>query len=151
MAALSIAEWFDRTRLGSRRGLADGRRRGLAALVYVGDGILWVLRSLALIRRSNGPTCGATGTSAGGLPVLLFLLGALGMAWGDVTLLQRWEGSFIFQAAGHPAAGDAVSPLGQWDAGFHRVPDRVCGVVIASWASAIWPDLPRARKMWACR
>lgn len=31
-------------------------------------------------------------TAAGGLPVLLFLLGALGVLWADVTLLERWKG-----------------------------------------------------------
>jgi O-antigen ligase len=31
-------------------------------------------------------------TPAGGLPVLLFLLGAFGMLWADVTLLERWKG-----------------------------------------------------------
>jgi O-antigen ligase len=30
--------------------------------------------------------------SAGGLPVLLFLLGALGMTWADVSWLERWQG-----------------------------------------------------------
>jgi O-antigen ligase len=31
-------------------------------------------------------------TPAGGLPVLLVLLGALGILWADVTLLERWKG-----------------------------------------------------------
>ena len=31
-------------------------------------------------------------TPAGGLPVLLFALGLLGMLWADVTLLERWKG-----------------------------------------------------------
>jgi O-antigen ligase len=32
------------------------------------------------------------GTPAGGLPVLLVVLGLAGMLWADVTLLQRWKG-----------------------------------------------------------
>ncbi|HET8543814.1 MAG TPA: O-antigen ligase family protein, partial [Pseudolabrys sp.] len=31
-------------------------------------------------------------TPAGGLPVLLVLLGVVGMLWADVTLLERWKG-----------------------------------------------------------
>ena len=31
-------------------------------------------------------------TSAGGLPVLLFALGLVGMLWADATLLERWKG-----------------------------------------------------------
>jgi hypothetical protein len=31
-------------------------------------------------------------TPAGGLPVALFLLGALGMLWADVALIERWKG-----------------------------------------------------------
>lgn len=31
-------------------------------------------------------------TPAGGLPVLLFLLGALGMVWADVSWIDRWHG-----------------------------------------------------------
>ena len=31
-------------------------------------------------------------TPAGGLPVLLVLLGVAGMLWADVTLLERWKG-----------------------------------------------------------
>jgi O-antigen ligase len=31
-------------------------------------------------------------TSSGGLPVLLFLFGAIGMAWADVSLVERWKG-----------------------------------------------------------
>jgi hypothetical protein len=31
-------------------------------------------------------------TPAGGLPVLLVLLGIAGMLWADVTLLERWKG-----------------------------------------------------------
>ena len=31
-------------------------------------------------------------TPAGGLPVLLVVLGIVGMLWADVTLLERWKG-----------------------------------------------------------
>ncbi len=31
-------------------------------------------------------------TASGGLPVLLFALGLVGMLWADVTLLERWKG-----------------------------------------------------------
>ena len=35
-------------------------------------------------------------TPAGGLPVLLFALGLLGMLWADATLLERWKGLDLF-------------------------------------------------------
>ncbi len=76
--------------------LADG----LAVAVAVSlpwstsaTGILLVLWLLALI-----PTLDWADlrrellTPAGGLPVLLFILGALGMLWADVTLIERWKG-----------------------------------------------------------
>src|SRR3569832_690520 len=35
-------------------------------------------------------------TPAGGLPVLLVLLGVIGMAWADVSLAERWAGLVSF-------------------------------------------------------
>jgi O-antigen ligase len=56
-------------------------------------GILLVLWLLALIPTLEWPELRRElVTLAGGLPVLLFLLGVLGMTWADVTLLERWEG-----------------------------------------------------------
>ena len=93
MAGLSIAGNINRARLADT---ADG----LAVAVAVSlpwstsaTSILTVLWRLALsptlewsdVRRELA-------TPAGGLPVLLCLLGALGMLWADVSLLERWKG-----------------------------------------------------------
>ena len=49
---------------------------------------------------------------AGGLPVLLVVLGVVGMLWTDVTLLERWKGlEFIFKIAGYTAVVRPVPPI----------------------------------------
>ncbi len=56
-------------------------------------GILLVLWLLALIPTLDWPSVRRElMTPAGGLPVLLVLLGVLGMAWADVSLIERWKG-----------------------------------------------------------
>ena len=48
-------------------------------------------------RRCIGPMCAAQlVTAAGGLPVLLVVLGVAGMAWADVSLAERWSGLVSF-------------------------------------------------------
>ncbi len=93
MPGRSILNRLDRARLER---LADGL---LVAVVVSlpwstsATGILLVLWLLALI-----PTLEWADlrrelvTPAGGLPVLLFLFGAFGTLWADVTLLERWKG-----------------------------------------------------------
>jgi hypothetical protein len=50
----------------------------------------------------------------GGLLVPFFLLGVVGMAWADVSLLERWNGlESIFYLLVDNAAGGAVSPFRQ--------------------------------------
>ena len=93
MTGLSIANQFDRTRLAR---VADG----LAVAVAVSmpwstsaTGILLALWLLALIPTLDWADLRRTiATPAGGLPVLLFLLGVVGMLWADVTLIERWKG-----------------------------------------------------------
>jgi O-antigen ligase len=93
MPTLSIASRLDRTRLVK---IADG----LAVVVAVSlpwstsaTGILLVLLLLALI-----PTLDWSDvrrelvTPAGALPVLLVVLSVFGMAWADVSLVERWGG-----------------------------------------------------------
>ena len=56
-------------------------------------GILLVVWLLALVPTLDWPGLRRElMTPAGGLPVLLFLLGVLGMLWADVSLLERWKG-----------------------------------------------------------
>lgn len=55
--------------------------------------ILLVLWLLALIPTLEWPLLRRELlTAAGGLPVLLFLLGVLGMLWADVSWFERWKG-----------------------------------------------------------
>src|SRR5262245_11834817 len=93
MAGLSIMEPMGRAKLGR---VSDGLMVAIAVSLpwsTSATGILLVLWLLTLfptlewsdVRRELM-------TPAGGLPVLLFLLGALGMTWADVTLLERWKG-----------------------------------------------------------
>ena len=81
---------------------------------------------------------------AGGLPVLLFLLGVLGMTWADVTLLERWKGLDGFCKL-------LVIPLLMVQ--FRRSDNgkqvfigflfACVALLIASWIVVIWPDIPR--------
>ncbi|MGB9324877.1 MAG: ligase, partial [Pseudolabrys sp.] len=83
-------------------------------------------------------------TPAGGLPVLLVMLGVLGMAWADVTLLERSKGLGGFLKL-------LVIPLLM--AHFHRSDNGMRVVIgflfacvallIASWIVTIWPDIPK--------
>ena len=98
MPGFSLASQFDSARLARN---ADA----LAAAVAVSlpwstsaTGILLVLWFIAVI-----PTLSLTDlrrevlTAAGGLPVVLVLLGIAGMAWADVSFVERWKGlnSFV--------------------------------------------------------
>jgi hypothetical protein len=91
MAGLSLA--FDRAKAAS---IADGLMIAVAVSLpwsTSATGILLVLWLLALIPALEwADVRRELVTPAGGLPVLLFLLGVLGMAWADVTLLARWNG-----------------------------------------------------------
>jgi O-antigen ligase len=83
-------------------------------------------------------------TPAGGLPVLLVMLGVLGMAWADVTLLERSKGLGGFLKL-------LVIPLLM--AHFHRSDNGMrvfigflfacVALLIASWIVTIWPDIPK--------
>ena len=107
-------------------------------------GILLVLWLLALIPTLDWDDLRRElVTPAGGLPVLLVLLGVLGMAWADVSFgraLGRCR--LILQAAGDPAAARAIPPLGarSWVlGGYARVLRRSAG---ASWSDLLGPRIP---------
>ena len=75
-------------------------------------GIILGLWLLALIPRSDVASLRrVVATPAGGIPVLLWLLGLAGMLWAfGVPMAERWDGRQIaLQAARHPAADGAVS------------------------------------------
>jgi O-antigen ligase len=83
-------------------------------------------------------------TPAGGLPVVLFLLGVLGMTWADVAPLERWKGLTSFSKL-------LVIPLLMVQ--FRRSDNgpRVflgfliacVALLIASWIVVIWPYIPK--------
>ena len=93
MSALSLGSRLDRARLTK---IADG----LAVAVAVSlpwstsaTGILLVLWLIALIPTLTWSDVRHQLTTAvGGLPVLLLLLGVVGMAWADVSWHERWGG-----------------------------------------------------------
>lgn len=93
MAGAVLARVFDRQRM-------EARADWLAVAVAVSlpwstsaTGILVVLWLLALLPTLSWPELRRElTTAAGGLPVLLFLLGALGMIWAEVPLAERLGG-----------------------------------------------------------
>jgi O-antigen ligase len=145
MAGFSIARLFERTQLAR---LADG----LAVAVAVSlpwstsaTGILVVLWLLAFIPTLTWPDIRSElATPAGGLPVLLVLLGVIGMAWADVSWHARWGGLDGF-------AKLLVIPLLM--AQFRRSENghnvfigfliACLALLIASWIVTVWPDISR--------
>jgi hypothetical protein len=84
---------MDRTKLAH---IADGLAVALAVSLPLSTsatsilGALWLLAVIPSLNWSDMRR--ELLTPAGGLPVLLFLLGLLGMAWADVSLVERWNG-----------------------------------------------------------
>ena len=56
--------------------------------------VLWLLALIPTLHRIDIRR--ELATPSGGLPVLLFALGPLGVLWADVTLLDRWRGLDLF-------------------------------------------------------
>jgi len=98
MAPSSAANWFERKKLADA---ADWLAVAFAVSLpwsTSATGILAVLWAIALIPSLEWEKVRSEVTSAvGGLPVLLFALGLLGMAWADVSLHGRFGGldSFV--------------------------------------------------------
>ncbi len=86
-------------------------------------------------------------TPTGGLPVLLFLLGVLGMAWADATLIERWKGldgffkllviPLLMAQFRHSVRGTRV---------FIGFLIACVALLIASWVVVIWPDIPKGSR-----
>jgi len=93
MVSLPLAESQTRTKLAR---LADWLVVAVAVSLpwsTSATSILLVLWLIALIPTLDWPDVRRElMTPAGGLPVLLFLLGLVGMAWADVSWLERWKG-----------------------------------------------------------
>ena len=93
MNTASITHRFDRMRLAPA---ADGLAIAVAVSLpwsTSATSILLALWLLALIPTLNWESLRSVlATPAGCLPVLLVVLGALGMLWADVSLVERWKG-----------------------------------------------------------
>ncbi len=93
MSALSVTSRLDRTRLGR---IADWLAVAVAVSIpwsTSATSILLVLWLIALIPTLVwGDLRRELLTAAGGLPVALFLFGAVGMLWADVSWHARWGG-----------------------------------------------------------
>lgn len=93
MTDLTIARFIDKTRMAQ---FADGLLVAVAVSMpwsTSATSILLVVWLIVLIPTLEWEQLRRELlTPAGGLPVVLFLLGALGMAWVDVTWHERWRG-----------------------------------------------------------
>ncbi len=144
MAGFSLADHFDRAKLARA---ADGLVVGVAVVLPWSTSltsILMVLWLVALIPTLEwADVRRELVTPAGGLPVLLVLLGVLGMAWADVSLIERWRGLDGFVKL-------LVIPLlmaqfRRSDSGnrvFMGFLAACVALLIASLVLAIWRDIP---------
>ncbi len=144
MPVLPLARAFDPVRM---RRLADALVVATAMSLPWSTsltGILVALWLVALIPAVEWPELRRVGlTAAGGLPVLLVLLGAAGMLWADVSWAERWDGvvSFLkllaipllFFQFGRSERGEVV---------FAGYLAACLALLFASFLLALWPDLP---------
>ncbi len=97
MSGLSIAPPIDRAKFAR---ISDALIVAVAASLpwsTSATSILLVIWLLALIPTLEWADVRRELTTlAGGLPVLLFLFGLFGMAWADVSLIERWNGLDAF-------------------------------------------------------
>lgn len=145
MGSLSIAARLDRTRLA---GLSDALVVAVAVALpwsTTATGVLLVLWLVAFIPTLEWPDVRRElMTAAGGLPVLLFALGVLGMAWADVSWNARWDGLDSFWKL-------LIIPLlmtqFRRSANGHRVFVGFLAacvlLLIASYLVHIWPSIPK--------
>ncbi len=148
MAAPPIASGVHLSRLSK---IADGLAVAVAVSVpwsTSATSILLVLWLIALIPTLTWSDVRRQLTTAvGGLPVLLFLFGAVGVLWADVAWHARWGGLDGF-------AKLLVIPLlmAQFrrSDGGHRVfigfLIACVALLIASWIVTIWPNIPKASR-----
>jgi O-antigen ligase len=86
-------------------------------------------------------------TAAGGLPVLLVLLGVLGMAWAEVPLLERVKGlTGFFKLLVIPLLMVQFRRSDNGMRVFFGFLIACIALLIASWIVATWPDIPRGSR-----
>src|SRR5215510_1411828 len=145
MAGLSIADPIVRAKLVR---ISDGLMVGVAVSLpwsTTATGILLVLWLLTLfptlewsdVRRELM-------TPAGSLPVLLFLLGVLGMAWAGVPLLERWKVlTGFFKLLVIPLLMAQFRRSDNGTSIFIGFLIACVALLTASWIVVIWPDIPK--------
>jgi O-antigen ligase len=148
MAGLSIMDAIGRAKLAR---VSDGLMVAIAVSLPWSTsvtGILLVLWLLTLF-----PTLEWSDlrrelmTPAGGLPVLLFLLGVLGMTWADVALLERWKGlGGFFKLLVIPLLMVQFRRSDNGPRVFLGFLIACVALLIASWIVVIWPDIPKASR-----
>jgi O-antigen ligase len=146
MSGMSIASRFYRARLAT---IADGLVVAVAVALpwsTTATGILLVLWLIALIPTLEWADIRRElATPAGGLPVLLFLLGALGMAWADVSLLDRWKGLDGFvKLLAIPLLMIQFRLSNKGERVFIGFLIACVALLIGSWITALWPHFLRS-------
>jgi O-antigen ligase len=151
MGTLARTELFDRARLLRA---ADGLMIAVAVSLpwsTSATGILLVVWLLAVLPTITlGEFRREISAAPGGLPVLLFLLGAIGTLWADVTWLERWHGlDSFFKLLVIPIllVQFRRSDRGLWVFGAYLA---ACIALLAlSMAIAAWPSLWRVPEHFA--
>src|SRR5512143_356827 len=148
MAGPSIADPITRAKLVR---ISDGLMVAVAVSLpwsTSATGILLVLWLLALF-----PTLEWSDlrrelmTPAGGLPVLVFLLGVLEMTWADVPLLDRWKGlDGFFKLLVIPLLMVQFRRSDNGTRIFFGFLIACVALLIASWIVVIWPDIPKGSR-----
>jgi hypothetical protein len=144
MASLSFTRSFDR---GRAERLAEWLAVALAVSLpwsTSATGILAALWAIAVI-----PTLGWTDlrrillAAAGGLPVLLVLLGLAGMLWADVSWAERWGGiGSFFKLLAIPLFLAQYTRSNRGNDVFVAYIVSCAVLLLTSFAMATWPDLP---------
>lgn len=144
MASPSLTRAFDRARAER---VADGLAVALAVSLpwsTSASGILAAVWAIAVVPTLDWPeTRRILLSAAGGLPVLLVLLGVAGMAWADVSWVERWGGvgSFVKLLA-IPLLFAQYARSERGNDVFVAYVISCAVVLLTSFAMAIWPHLP---------
>src|SRR3974390_2693062 len=144
MAGVSLTSAFDRVRAER---LADWLAIALAVSLpwsTSATGILAALWAIVVIPTLEWPdTRRILLTAAGGLPVLLVMLGVAGMLWADVSWAERWDGvGSFFKLVAIPLFFAQYSRSERGNHLFVAYLISCALVLLASLAMAIWPNLP---------
>jgi O-antigen ligase len=146
MAVAPLARYVDPLRMQC---LADGLAVALAVSLpwsTSATGILAALWAIALIPTIDWPDLRRVLLSAaGGLPVLLVLLGVVGTLWADVSWLERWQGLTSFlKLLAIPLLFFQFARSERGQNVFAGYLIACLALLAASYALALWPNLPHS-------